>query len=88
MINKTLLYTDTCLSDLLDVLDQLHSAASEGYLDKLTTMNKAELLELLRDVIYTAQETVAEVEGDAQREAAFLRLLPKAAGQEGTELHH
>jgi hypothetical protein len=90
MLNKTLqlLYTDTRLLDLIDVLDQLHTAAGDGYLHKLTTMETPELLDVLRDIIYTAQETIHEIEDREQLEAKpGLRVLPKAAG-DTTELRH
>ncbi|NWF69286.1 MAG: hypothetical protein HXY40_09370 [Chloroflexi bacterium] len=84
-----LLYTDTRLVDLLDVLDQLHSAASEGYLETLTTLETPELLEMLREVVYTAQEAINEIEAEDGVQAAALRVLPKAAGGSSvTELHH
>jgi hypothetical protein len=92
MLNKTLqlLYSDGRLFDLIDVLDQLHSAASEGYLHKLTTLETPELLEVLRELVYTTQEAISEIEdanGIQSDAAANLRVLPKAAGGT-TELHH
>jgi len=90
MLNKTLqlLYSDARLFDLIDVLDQLHTAASEDYLHKLTTLEKSELLEVLHELVYTAQETISELEASEQADAQpALRILPKAAG-DSTELHH
>ncbi len=92
MLNKTLqlLYTDGRLFDLIDVLDQLHTAASEGYLHNLTTLDTSELLEVLQDLVYTAQETISEIEdasGIQSDAKPVLRVLPKAAG-DTTELHH
>jgi len=89
MLNKTLqlLYTDARLFDLIDVLDQLHSAASEGYVHKLTTLDTPELLEVLHELVYTAQETISELEADQLADAKpSLRVLPRAAGD--AELHH
>jgi hypothetical protein len=87
MVNKTLqlLYTDVRLLDLLEVLDQLHSAASEGYLESLTRLGEPELLDVLREVMYTAQETIAEIEQNnsmQQADEPALRVLPKAAGNQ------
>lgn len=89
MLNKTLqlLYSDARLFDLIDMLDQLHSAAGEGYLNKLTTLETPELLEVLRELVYTAQETISELEASEQSDAKpALRILPRAAGD--AELHH
>ena len=57
LTNVQALYIDNRLADMYDVLDQLHSAASEGQWQLMTTMSKRELLSLLNDLIYTAQET-------------------------------
>lgn len=50
------------LDSLLDALDELHEAASDGEISSVTAMSKSDLLGLLRDIIYTAQETMIEIE--------------------------
>ena len=76
----TLLNQDARIRDLYDVLDTLHSAASEGALPAVTAMNTAELVDWLRELIYTAQETIAEIEHTAdQRPEPYLRVLDKPA---------
>jgi hypothetical protein len=62
--NIQLLYNDARLAALFDTLDELHSAASEGQLQKITGLNSVELVGWLREFVYTAQETIAELEGD------------------------
>lgn len=81
MTNLQLLYTDTRLCDLLDVLDQLHDAVSEGRLAAVSTLDRAELVNLLREVVYTATETIAEMDGEcAEQHSPTLRILPRASG--------
>ena len=76
----TLLNQDARIRDLYDVLDTLHSAASDGALPAVTSMSTAELVDWLREIIYTAQETIAEVERTADRRPEpYLRVLDKPA---------
>ena len=76
----TLLNQDARIRDLYDVLDTLHSAASDGALPSVTSMSTAELVDWLRELIYTAQETIAEVEHNAdKRPETYLRVLDKPA---------
>ncbi|MFN8527733.1 MAG: hypothetical protein U0670_03885 [Anaerolineae bacterium] len=53
---------ETRLETVLDTLDDLHDAVSDGELNALTTMSKADLIGLLRDLIYTAEQTMQEIE--------------------------
>ncbi len=80
--NRANLYTENNLAELFEVLDELHSAASDGQLNTVTTMNKRELVALLKDVIYTAQETLQELnKHDSRREEvrreSVLRVVEK-----------
>ncbi len=68
----------------LELLDQLHNAASEGQLAELTHMNKRELIAYLREVMYVAEQTIEELQADdargqvAQQEPRpLLRILEK-----------
>lgn len=75
-LNLQILYTDARLADLFQALDQLHSAASEGQLHTLTPLPEQELLGWLRDLIYTAQETINEIDNARPRpEAPLLRVI-------------
>lgn len=55
------------MDEIYDVLDELHTAASEGELCTFTSMNENDLVDYLRDLIYTAQETIEEIERLAKR---------------------
>jgi len=55
------------LEDVLEYIDQLHSAASEGDSLDFTGMNEAEVMNLLREIIYTAQESLVELEALRER---------------------
>lgn len=71
---KQLLYLDNHLAELYDVLDQLHTAASEGSLPLVTTFTRQEMVSWLRDVIYTAQETITELN---EQGSPMLRIVEK-----------
>jgi hypothetical protein len=60
--NLQLLYNDARLAYLFDALDELHSAAGDGNLHALTTLSKVEMVGWLRELVFTAQETIAEIE--------------------------
>jgi len=69
-------YAET-LHDMLDMLDELHSIASEGNICDKASMSERELMSLLRDVIYTAQETMAEVQSQRKTQKPILRIVEK-----------
>jgi hypothetical protein len=77
-------YLDARLDDAFQVVDTLHDAATEGELEHVTTLRRAELVNWLRELIFTAQETIAELEDDAAPVTAkpMLRVLPRASGGE------
>jgi hypothetical protein len=77
-LNLQLLYNDARLGSLLDALDELHSAASEGRLSEITTITDAELVGWLYELIYTAQETMMEIEAHHEQCEPELRLIPKS----------
>ncbi len=57
-------------------MDDLHSAASEGELDTFgELLNRQELLNWVRDVIYIAQETIVELESDIEYDEPILRVV-------------
>ena len=58
----------------------LRGAASDGALPAVTAMSTAELVGWLREIVYTDQETIAEVERTAdKRPEPYLRVLDKPA---------
>ncbi|MBI5671635.1 MAG: hypothetical protein HZC41_26885 [Chloroflexi bacterium] len=56
------LLNDSRLAAALEAIDDLHDAAAEGTLSSTTSLSKQELVCWLRDVVYTAQETIKEIE--------------------------
>ncbi|MCA9905092.1 MAG: hypothetical protein KC547_14655 [Anaerolineae bacterium] len=55
-------YCETRLAWLLDAVDELHGAVSEGELETLTNLSEFEVISWLREVIWVAQETLTEME--------------------------
>jgi hypothetical protein len=74
-----LLYNESRLSTLLDALDELHNAASDGDVRSVTTLSNAELIGWLREVIYTARETMDEIEANNSQTAVGLSLVRKSS---------
>ncbi|MFW5771802.1 MAG: hypothetical protein ACOCZH_00660 [Phototrophicaceae bacterium] len=76
-INNRLLeeLDEQTLAAIVEQLDALHTAASEGRLSKRETAG------YLREIIYTAQETLAEIERNHQPPSVVLRIVeqPKDA---------
>lgn len=50
------------VEDVLEYLDELHSAASEDDAQSFAGLNETELMNALREIIYTAQEAISELE--------------------------
>ena len=73
----TVLYKDTGMADLFDLLDQLHTAASEDQLHKLTTLPRQEVVAWLEEVIYTAKETIHEITRDKARPQNIIHLMDR-----------
>lgn len=69
-----LITSDVRLEKLGTMLDDLHTAASEGHLPTLTPLSSAELVSWLRELIYTAEETIVEIE-EHQSEPPGLYLV-------------
>ena len=72
------------LDEVLDFIDMLHTVASDGDLPDFAGMYEAEMMNVLRDIIYTAQETIIELETTRtikrqtrQRQQPVLRIVPK-----------
>lgn len=55
------LYIGDSLPEALDLIDQLHTAVSEGHLPRATTLSQDEVVGLLQDLIFVAQETLNEL---------------------------
>ncbi len=77
--NLQLLYNEARLSGLLEALDELHSAASDGNVRAVTPLSNAELTSWLYEIIYTAQEAMSEIESKNAEPAAGLTLVRKSS---------
>ncbi len=77
--NLQLLYNESRLSTLLDALDELHSAASDGDVRAVTSLSNAELIAWLREVMYTARETMEEIEANNSQREVGLSLVRKSS---------
>ncbi len=70
------------LASQLQLLDALHSAASEERLPQLTALPEEGLKAWLAEMQYLAGETLAEIERNAARKTVpQLRLLRSATGR-------
>ncbi len=67
--------TDMQLAAIFDTLDDLHSAASEGALHAVTGLSNRELIGWLHELMYTAQETISEIEQRKGSPNPVLRLV-------------
>lgn len=76
-VNHKLIPGKHYLADLLEVLDQIHSAASEDGLLFQSGADRRELIALLREIVFTAQETIHEVELSAAHIQFCLQILEK-----------
>lgn len=79
--------TEPQLEALLTMLDDLHNAASDGTLGALTTVSKYELIGWLHELIYTASETLVEIERDSAGQQNFppaLTVVRRASDGEGS----
>lgn len=85
------LYAGDGLPDLLQMIDDLHSAVSDGELPKFTTLHPDDIAGLLEELVYVAQETLRELNEkqsatpmrtQRQQSAPVLRLLPRDSNPE------
>lgn len=65
------------LYDLLDLLDDVHSAATEGEVACFTGASETEVSALLREMIYTAQEALHEIHSHKVAQMPTLRVVEK-----------
>jgi hypothetical protein len=59
------LFTDIRFESIFNAIDRLHDAASSGKLAEVTNLSKDEVIGWLRDIAYTANETIRELEAPA-----------------------
>jgi len=65
------------LESMLDTLDELHTAASEGNAGDFTDLNTRELIGVLREMMFLAQETIEELQKAGTQKKPVLRLVEK-----------
>jgi DNA-binding response OmpR family regulator len=65
------------LEDVLETLDELHTLASEGDAQTSTGMTRRELVSLLREMVFTAEETIRELQAQSSAQTPILRLVDK-----------
>lgn len=88
MTSLSSLYAGDGLPDLLEILDDLHSAASEGDLPRFTTLGTEEVTSLLEELVFVAQETLRELHKQSSRthsrpqRTPMLRLVQRDQSQE------
>ncbi len=78
LTNRDFLFTDAGLAMVFEAIDDLHDAVSEDQMDELTALDNRELVGWLRELVYTAQETIVEIEKRNARKARqepFLQLV-------------
>jgi hypothetical protein len=68
------LFTDIRFESIFNAVDRLHDAASSGKLAEVTNLSTDEVIGWLRDIAYTANETIRELED------------PSASASEGSAL--
>ncbi|MAS32588.1 MAG: hypothetical protein CL610_01190 [Anaerolineaceae bacterium] len=74
--NFQIVYNNTRLAGLFQSLDELHTAASEGSLPSVTPLSDVELIGWLQELIYTAEETITEIqEHETKVTTPHLRLV-------------
>jgi len=66
------------LDSAYETMDELHSAICEGGLEKVPEFDShADLINWLRDLIYTAQESISELENAQAKAGVMLRVVHK-----------
>ncbi|MGJ3240213.1 MAG: hypothetical protein ACFE0Q_16010 [Anaerolineae bacterium] len=67
------------LEDMLEFIDMLHTVVSEGDLPNFAEMDEAQMMNLLREIVYTAQQTIIELEATraSKRARPVLHIVPK-----------
>jgi len=73
--NHDIRLSDARMAAMIEVFDDLHTAASEGQLEAMTTLNNRELVGWLRELMFTAQETISEIESTRMYGEPVIRLV-------------
>jgi hypothetical protein len=68
------LFTDIRFESIFNAVDRLHDAASSGKLGEVTNLSTDEVIGWLRDIAYTANETIRELEQDSDQACGWDNL--------------
>jgi hypothetical protein len=68
-------FIDPRLAAAFELLDELHTAASEGELGLFTPMSTTDVVDWLHEFAYTAHEALVEIEKRSAATAPHLRLV-------------
>jgi len=69
------LFTDIRFESIFNAVDRLHDAASSGKLAEVTNLSADEVMGWLRDIVYTANETIRELEQPAEPVGGWVELI-------------
>jgi len=69
MLNEQ--YTEETFEALLQLMDALHDAAAVGELNQVSPLEAREVIGWLDDIIYTAEETIRELQRQAASSEGF-----------------
>lgn len=61
------LFTDARFASLFNTVDRLHDIASEGKLEQVTDLTPEEVIGWLKDIAYTVNETIKELDQTQRR---------------------
>jgi hypothetical protein len=67
----TELCTEAHFEVLLQIVDRLHDAAAADRLETVTPMNAREVIGWLDDIIYTAEETIRELQATLEANETY-----------------
>jgi len=73
--NHDIRLSDARMAAMFQVFDDLHTAATEGQLAAVTSLNNRELVGWLRELVFTAQETISEIEQGKLLGEPVIRLV-------------
>ncbi len=72
-------YSDAGFEQTFKKLDLLHDLASEGRLAEATSLRGTDVIGWLEDIIFTAEETIREIDAHAFAFDAFMAQQARAA---------
>lgn len=63
------LFTEDRFASIFRAVDRLHDVASEGKLEQVTNLSPDEVIGWLKDIAYTVNETIRELEDDGPKQS-------------------